>query len=141
MTINVTNHLNFRGDARTALEFYQSVFGGDIVIITYKDAHNVQDPSEANQVMWGQIAAPNGFCVMAYDVPSRTPWNPGENAFFVSIRGDLDEEITALWEKLSEGAIIVQPLAPSGWAPLYGMLKDRFGITWVLDVVTEYEAP
>jgi PhnB protein len=141
MTINVTNHLNFRGDARAALEFYQSVFGGDIVIITYTDAQNVQDPSEADRVMWGQVAAPNGFRVMAYDVPSRTPWNPGENPFFVSVRGDLDKEITALWEKLSIGATVVQPLAPSGWAPLYGMLKDRFGITWVLDVVAEYKAP
>lgn len=52
--INVTNHLNFRGDTRAALEFYQSVFGGDITIITYKDAQNVQDPSEANQVMWAR---------------------------------------------------------------------------------------
>jgi PhnB protein len=141
MTINVTNHLNFRGDARAALEFYQSVFGGNIVIITYEDAHNVQDPSEANQVMWGQVAAPNGFRVMAYDVPSQMPWDRGKSPFFVSVRGDLDKEITALWEKLSVGATVIQPLAPSGWAPLYGMLNDRFGITWVLDVVTEYKAP
>lgn len=137
--INVTNHLNFRGDARAALEFYQSVFGGDI--ITYKDAHNVQDPSEADQVMWGQVAAPNGFRVMAYDVPSQMPWDQGKNAFFASVRGDSDKEITALWEKLSHGATVAQPLAPSGWAPLYGMLTDRFGITWVLDVAVEYKAP
>ena len=138
--INVTNHLNFRGDARAALEFYQSVFGGDIIIITYQDAHNVQDPSEANQVMWGQVAALNGFRVMAYDVPSQTPWDEGKNAFFVSVRGDSDKEIAMLWEKLSDGATVVQPLTPSGWTPLYGMLKDRFGITWVLDVAVEYQA-
>lgn len=140
MTVSVTNHLNFRGDARAALEFYQSVFGGDITIVTYKDAQNVQNPSEANQVMWGQVAAKNGFRVMAYDVPSRMPWDQGKNAFFVSVRGDSDKEITALWEKLSAGATVAQPLAPSGWAPLYGMLEDRFGITWVLDVATEYKA-
>ncbi|WP_257460353.1 VOC family protein [Archangium lipolyticum] len=140
MTVSVTNHLNFRGDARAALEFYQSVFGGDLTIVTYKDAQNVQAPSEANQVMWGQVAAKNGFRVMAYDVPSRMPWDEGKNAFFVSVRGDSDKEITALWEKLSVGATVAQPLAPSGWAPLYGMLKDRFGITWVLDVATEYKA-
>ena len=137
--INVTNHLNFRGDARAALEFYQSVFGGDITIITYKDAQNVQDPSEADQVMWGQVTAPNGFRVMAYDVPSRTPWDEGNNAFFVSVRGDSIKEIAALWEKLSDGATVAQPLAPSGWALLYGMLADRFGITWVLDVAVEYQ--
>ncbi|OJH35939.1 VOC family protein [Cystobacter ferrugineus] len=140
MTVSVTNHLNFRGDARAALEFYQSVFGGDITIVTYKDAQSVQVPSEANQVMWGQVAAKNGFRVMAYDVPSRMPWDEGKNAFFVSVRGDSDKEITALWEKLSVGATVAQPLAPSGWAPLYGMLKDRFGITWVLDVATQYKA-
>ncbi|MEY2859360.1 MAG: hypothetical protein RLZZ74_3673 [Cyanobacteriota bacterium] len=139
--INVTNHLNFRGDARGALEFYQSVFGGDITIITYKDAQNVQHPSEANQVMWGQVAAQNGFRVMAYDVPSRMPWDKGKNAFFVSVRGDSDKEIAALWEKLSDGATVAQPLAPSGWTPLYGMLIDRFGITWVIDVAVEYKAP
>lgn len=139
--INVTNHLNFRGDARAALEFYLSVFGGDITIVTYKDAQNVQHLSEANQVMWGQVTAQNGFRVMAYDVPSQMPWDQGKNAFFASVRGDSDKEITALWEKLSDGATVAQPLAPSGWAPLYGMLTDRFGITWVLDVAVEYKAP
>ncbi|WP_438005019.1 VOC family protein [Sorangium sp. So ce321] len=141
MTVSVANHLNFRGDARAALEFYQSVFGGDITIVTYKDAQSVQDPSEAGQVMWGQVTARNGFQVMAYDVPSRMPWDQGKNAFFVSVRGDSASEIAALWEKLSDGATVAQPLAPSGWTPLYGMLKDRFGITWVLDVATEYKAP
>jgi PhnB protein len=61
MSVNVTNHLNFRGDARAALEFYQSVFGGDITIVTYKGAHNVQAPAEADRVMWRQVAAKNGF--------------------------------------------------------------------------------
>ncbi|MFZ6178942.1 VOC family protein [Nannocystis pusilla] len=141
MTVHVTNHLNFRGDARAALEFYHSVFGGDIAVVTYQDAHNVQSPAEANQVMWGQVAANNGFRVMAYDVPARLPWDPGTNAFFVSVRGDSAAEIAALWDKLAEGATVTQPLAPSGWTPLYGMLKDRFGVTWVLDVASESKAP
>lgn len=96
MSIAVTNHLNFRGEARAALEFYKSVFGGDIAIVTYKDAHDVQVPAEADQVMWGQVAAKNGFRVMAYDVPSKQPWEPGTNAFFVSVRGDSADEIAAL---------------------------------------------
>ncbi|MFC5745621.1 VOC family protein [Actinomadura rugatobispora] len=140
MSISTVTHLNFRGDARAALGFYQSVFGGDMVTVTYKDAGNVQEPSEADQVMWGQVAAGSGFRVMAYDVPSQLPWHQGENAFFVSVRGDTAEEITAYWEKLSDGATVVQPLGPAQWAPLYGMCKDRFGVTWVLDVVSEYNA-
>ena len=88
MTINTVTHLNFRGDARAALAFYHSVFGGNQMLISYADAHNVQKPAEADQIMWGQVAADNGFHVMAYDVPSATPWNAGEIPFFVSIRGE-----------------------------------------------------
>ena len=138
MTINAVTHLNFRGDARAALAFYQSVFGGDQMIVTYADAHNVQDPAEADQVMWGQVSAPNGFCVMAYDVPSRTAWEPGEIPFFLSVRGADADEIKRFWKDLSAGATIKAPLAPSGHALLYGMLKDRFGVTWVLDVMAPY---
>lgn len=90
--------------------------------------------------MWGQVAADSGFRVMAYDVPADMPWNQGENAFFVSLRGETTEEITAYWKKLSDGAAVLQPLEPAQWAPLYGMLKDRFGVTWVLDAVSEYNA-
>lgn len=134
MSVKTATHLNFRGDARAALSFYHSVFGGEQLVVSYRDAGAVADPAEADQVMWGQVAAENGFRIMAYDVPSRLSWAPGEIPFFVSVRGDAADEIGRYWEKLSDGATIVQPLAPAGWAPLYGMLRDRFGITWVLDV-------
>lgn len=138
MTIKTTTHLNFRGTARAALEFYQSVFGGHQVVITYKDAGAVQNPDEADQVMWGQVTAESGFAIMAYDVPSSLAWNPGEIPVFVSVRSDAADEITSYWQKLSEGATVVAPLAPAGWSPLYGMLKDRFGVTWVLDIEVAY---
>jgi PhnB protein len=134
MSITTTTHLNFRGDARPALEFYQSVFGGELAVVSYQDAHSVQDPSEADQVMWGQVQGDNGIHLMAYDVPSSLPYDAGVNAVFVSVRGTDADEITAHWKRLSEGATIVQDLAPAGWSPLYGMLKDHFGVTWVLDV-------
>lgn len=140
MSVKTVAHLNFRGDAAKALGFYQSVFGGDVEAISYREADKVTDPAEADQLMWGQVVAENGFCVMAYDVPSHMPWNPGENAYFVSARCSDSDEIARFWEKLSDGAAILQPLAPAGWSPLYGMLRDRFGIIWILDVATEYAA-
>ncbi|MQA38937.1 VOC family protein [Rugamonas aquatica] len=121
MSVQASTHLNFRGDARQALGFYQAVFGGAVDIVTYQDAGNVRTPSDANQVMWGQVTAD-------------LPWHQGENAFFVVVGGETAEEITACWDKLSEGATITQPLTPSQWAPLFGMLKDRFGVNWVLNV-------
>jgi PhnB protein len=140
MTVKATTHLNFRGQARAALSFYQSVFGGDLVIVTYRDANAVGAPAEADQVMWGQVAAASGFRIMAYDVPSRLSWNAGEIPFFVSVRGDAADDITGCWEKLAAGATILQPLAPAVWSPLYGMLKDQFGVTWVFDIEVAYSA-
>lgn len=134
MSLQTTTHLNFRGDARQALEFYQSVFGGDLVAVTYADAHAVGDPAEADQIMWGQVAAPNGFRVMAYDVPAARPWDRGQAPFFVSLRADDAAELPPYWARLAEGAAVAVDLGPAPWAPLYGMLTDRFGVTWVLDV-------
>jgi PhnB protein len=134
LSITTTTHLNFRGDARAALEFYQSVFGGELAAVSYRDAHSIQEPAEADQLMWGQVQGGNGIHVMAYDVPSSLPYDAGVNPVFVSVRGTDVEEIRTHWSRLAEGATIVQELAPAGWSPLYGMLKDRFGVTWVLDV-------
>lgn len=134
MAVTTVTHLNFRGDARAALAFYQSVFGGEMIIVTYGDAGQTPDVAAAEQVMWGQVVSAQGFRIMAYDVQAEMAWHPGERAFFVALRGTERGEIQSYWDKLCERAHIVQPLGPSAWSPLYGMLTDRFGITWVMDV-------
>lgn len=134
MSVTTLPHLNFKGEARTALEHYRSVFDGELVVITYADMGAPVDPAEADWVVWGQVSAPNGFAVMAYDAPSDRPLTRGDDPFFVSVRGDDVDELTHLWERLADGATVVQPFGPSAWAAAYGMLTDRFGITWVLDV-------
>lgn len=72
MTVQTTTHLNFRGDARQALEFYQSVFGGNAVINTYADFGMPAELPDADKVVFGLVAAENGFRVMGYDIPGRT---------------------------------------------------------------------
>ncbi|GIH95934.1 hypothetical protein Psi01_65640 [Planobispora siamensis] len=77
---------------------------------------------------------------MAYDVREEQTYDAGDRAFFVSVRGEDADEITAYWKGLSDGATVIEDLGPAGWTPLYGMLRDRFGVTWVLDVAVEYNA-
>ena len=139
MTVITTPHLNFRGDARAALEFYHSVFGGQIVLVSNEDAFSVETPEEAKQIKFGQVIGENGFQVMAYDVPASISYDQGEKSLFVSVRGDSADEITALWGGLVEGSTVLSDLAPSQFSPAYGMLKDAFGVVWVLDVAVAYE--
>ncbi len=134
MSVTTTAHINFRGQAREALEFYRSVFGGDAMIATYADIHQVEDPAQADSVAWGQVQAPSGFRVMAYDVQTAKPYDQGANAFYIALHGTDPDEIRAQWDGLADGATILTPLAPTAFAPLYGMLTDRFGVTWIIDV-------
>lgn len=132
--LSTTTHINFRGNARQALAFYHAVFGGNLTLVTNGEGGAPHTPEEADQILWGQVADGQGVRVMAYDVPSSLPWAPGQNAYFIAVEGDTAAHVTAHWNKLAEGAAIVQPLAPAQWSSLYGMLTDRFGVAWALSV-------
>lgn len=135
MSVTTTAHLNFRGQARAALEFYESVFGGQSSIATYTDIHAVETPEQAEQVSFGRLTAPNGFDIMAYDVQPSRDYDPGQNPFYVTLQGSDTDEITSLWKGLSDGATAtLTPLGSAPFAPLYGMLTDRFGVTWIVGV-------
>ncbi|RMI30525.1 VOC family protein [Nocardia stercoris] len=152
MSVNAVAHLNFHGQARAALEFYRSVFGGRITLATYRDFGMPAGWPDAAKVVFGQVIADNGFRVMAYDVPgagapaaAAAPTTRRENGatlteepFFLSVRGETVDEVGALWEGLADGATVIEELGPAQWAPAFGMLCDRFGITWILDVAAEY---
>lgn len=140
MSVQVVTHLNFQGQARAALAFYQAVFGGQLTQVTHGEFGRAADPVEAERIAWGQVVAPDGFRIMAFDVAAGTPWQQGENAFFVSLRCSAEDEARALWQGLAQGASIVYPLAPAKWSPLYGMLKDRFGVVWLVDVAAGEQA-
>ncbi len=136
MSVTTTTHLNFRGQAREALDLYASIFGGEVIAFTYADAHVDTDDAVGDQLMWGGLQAPNGFSVMAFDVPPARAFDRGKDAVFVSVRSDEPDEITRCFSVLAEGGHVRTPLGPAPWgAPLYGMLDDRFGITWVMDVM------
>jgi len=139
MTLTATPHLNFRGNARAALAFYQAAFDGQVTMVTYQDAGQAGQAAAPDDILWGQVTAPGGLRVMAYDVQAARPWHPGENALYVVVAGSTADAITAPWRQLGAGATILQDLAPAQWSPLYGMLKDRFGITWVFTLANAEE--
>ncbi|UMG94413.1 VOC family protein [Nocardioides sp. TF02-7] len=147
MTIATTTHLNLPGTARPALELYRSVFGGDLTTVTYGDAGMPADAPGADRIVFGHLESSEGFRVMAYDVPGQdggdltagsTRRENGltitDRPFFLSIRAESLDEATRYWDGLADGATVIEPLAASPWSPGFGMLTDRFGVTWVVDV-------
>lgn len=134
MAIRTVTHLNFQGHARAALAFYHDVFSGQQTLVTYAQAGRSEDAADPEHIIWGQVTGEDGIALMAYDVPAGAGWHPGDASFFVSLRGDDAGTIRHLWQRLADGGDVLCTLARSQWSPLYGMLRDRFGVTWVVDV-------
>ena len=126
-------YLGFRGNAREAMEFYQQALGGELTISTFGEFHASQDPSEDDLVMHSRLINPSGFVLMGSDTPERMPFNPGDT-ISLSLGGEDAEELQGYWDRLSEGATVLQPLEKASWGDSFGMLKDRFGFTWLVNI-------
>lgn len=136
MAITLNPYLNFRGQAREALDFYASVLGGTPTTMTFAEGGMAEQfPGEEQLLMHGQLVTDSGLTLMAADAPSSMPGESG-SAISVSLSGggDGDSEIlAAYWEGLAAGATIVAPYELAPWGDRFGMLKDKFGVDWMVN--------
>jgi len=136
MSSTLNPYLNFRGSAREALEFYHSIFGGELALNTFAEFHASEDPAEQDLIMHGQLETASGYIFMGADTPNRMEFSKGVNDFSISLSGDAadEEELTGYFTKLSEGGEVAQPLAAAPWGASFGMLTDKFGISWLVNI-------
>ena len=133
MPVTLNPYLNFRDDARAAMEFYHSVFGGELTVSTFADYQAAQDASENDLVMHAQLEGANGFTLMGADTPARMDYE-GFGGFSVSLSGDDDATLRGYWDKLADGGTITQPLEVAPWGDAFGTLVDRFGVSWLVNI-------
>lgn len=134
MKTRLNPYLGFRGDAREAIEFYATVFGGTPTISTFDDFHASDDPEEKDLIMHSELVTDAGFSLMASDTPESMPFTPGSN-FSVSLSGDDDDELRGYWQKLVVGGTVSLPLERAPWGDTFGMCVDQFGVSWMVNVV------
>ncbi len=134
MTITLSPYLNFRDQTAEAMEFYRSVTGGDLTMSRYSEFGVSDDPAEADKIMHAQLILPSGLILMAADVPNRMEYSRGVNALSVSLFGDDEEELTRLYEGLSEGGTLSEPLSKAPWGDSFGSFTDRFGVDWLVNI-------
>lgn len=126
-------YLNFRGNAREALEFYRGVFGGELVIGTFGESGMSDDPVEAGQVMHGQLTTTQGFTLMASDTPASMPLTDGDS-ISISLSGDDRAELSGFWDRLVVGGTVTVPLESAPWGDTFGMCVDPYGIHWLVNI-------
>jgi PhnB protein len=126
-------YLSFEDTARSAMEFYQSVFGGELTASTFGELQASVDPDEQDKIMHAQLETPSGFTLMASDTPSHMDYTPGTN-YSISLSGDEEAELRGYWDKLSDGGTVTMPLEPAPWGDTFGMCLDRFGVPWLVNI-------
>lgn len=133
MSTRLNPYLSFRDNAREAMEFYQTVFGGELVVSTFGEGGMSQGDSDADLVMHAQLETDDGFTLMGSDTPAHMAPAQRSNGA-VSLSGDESERLTALWQGLSDGAEITAPLEQAPWGDTFGMMTDRFGVPWMVNI-------
>jgi len=139
MPVVLNPYLTFPGTARDAMTFYQSVLGGELTISTFGEFGGEGD--QADGVMHANLETPSGLVLMSSDTAPGMGegYTPGTH-MSVSISGD-DEAIRGYWKGLSEGATVTMPMEKQMWGDEFGMLTDRFGIPWMINLGTGAAEP
>ena len=131
MASRLNPYLNFNGNARQALEFYRSVFGGTLTLSTFAE-FGAADGPDADKIMHGQLETDAGYTLMAADVPSHMQYEP-PGGYAVSLSGD-DDALHSYWDQLSASGTATMPLQKQVWGDEFGMCVDRFGVSWLVNI-------
>jgi PhnB protein len=133
MATQLNPYLSFRDNAREAMDFYHSVFGGELTINTFEEFGASDDPAEGNKVMHSVISTDDGLSLMAADTPNHMDYSPG-SSISISLSGDDDATLRGYWDKLSDGGTVAVPLEKAPWGDTFGMCTDRFGTAWLVNI-------
>jgi PhnB protein len=124
-------YLSFKNEAREAMEFYRSVFGGELTVRTFSEYPGMVEDAEKDLVMHAQLETPDGFVLMGADTPSHMQYEKPAG-MSVSVSGDDEASLQRYWDRLAADSTVVMPFDTPPWGGRFGMITDRFGIDWML---------
>jgi PhnB protein len=133
MTTRLNPYISFRDNAREAMDFYHSVFGGELTRSTFAELQASEDPAEKDKVMHSMLETDSGLVLMAADTPNGMDYTPG-GSISVSLSGEDEAELSGYWKKLSDGGVVQVPLDKAPWGDSFGMCADRYGVTWLVNI-------
>ncbi len=139
--VTLDAYLFFNGNSREAMEFYKSVFGGELTVKTFGEI-----PGEKPEEMQGMDervmhATLKGGAINLMSSDSTRKDKFGESFISLSLSGTDEEALRGLFDKLAEGAKVTQPLKKEFWGDIFGGLTDKFGVDWMVNIGDSMDAP
>lgn len=133
MSTTLNPYISFRDNAREAMTFYQSVFGGELTVNTFEEYEASDDPAEKDKLMHSQLMTPTGLTLMGADTPNAMEYDAGAR-ISLSLSGDDEAELRRYWDELTGSGTVVMPLEQAPWGDYFGMCQDRYGVTWLVNI-------
>ena len=133
MSTTLNPYISFRDNAREAMTFYQSVFGGELTVNTFEEYEASDDPAENDKLMHSQLMTPTGLTLMGADTPNAMEYDAGAR-ISLSLSGDDEAELRRYWDELTGSGTVVMPLEQAPWGDYFGMCQDRYGVTWLVNI-------
>lgn len=128
--IKTDPYIFFQGQAKQALEFYQSVFGGEISTMTYSDLKaDLPEGLEEGALMHGFLDGE--VRLMVSDTAEASP---EAKKISICLSGDEEERLTKIFDDLSEGVEAQYPLKKEAWGDTFGSFTDKYGVEWMMNI-------
>ena len=144
MPTTLTPYLSFPGTTRDVFAFYERALGGRIeAMLRYADMPP-PPPAQAaadgcggamptgDGIMHACLLLPGGARLMAGDVPPGMP-DTGIHGCMLALQCDTVDEAASAFAALGDGGTVTMPMAPAFWAKSFGMVTDRFGVSWAVN--------
>jgi PhnB protein len=130
--VQLNPYIFFKGNAKEAMEFYQSVFGGDLTVQKVGEVPADALPPGANKDHVMHAALRGGaVTMMAADSDKASP---EAKKIELSIGGKDEAQLRAIFDKLSAGGKVSMPLKKQFWGDIFGQVTDKYGIDWMVNV-------
>ena len=129
--MELSSYISFTGQAREAMEFYQSVFGGELLMNTF--AEFGMDGDIADQIMHASLVMPSGQTLMGSDTPPGMEYTEGKRVRMI-VHGEDEGQLRECWDRLVVGGSVDTPLEKQMWGDIYGACTDKFGVDWMMNI-------
>lgn len=129
-------YINFKDNARQAMQFYKSVFGGELTMSTFKEGGAIKDGPAADLLMHSMLIVGPEMTLMASDAHPQHMESKEPVGMSMSLSGESsdEEKLRDYWNKLAVGGTITVPLEKAPWGDTFGMLTDKFKIDWMVNI-------
>jgi PhnB protein len=131
--VNLEVYLFFKGNCREAMEFYKSIFGGELNVTTYQDAGASVEGTSPEWLMHSSLEG-GEVKLMGSDTAEASPV---AKKVSLSLGGTDEARMREIFDQLSAGGKMFSALKKEAWGDIFGSFTDKYGIEWMMNIGTD----